>query len=192
MMFYTQVDSLIIASFLSTREVAIYDVAKKLLPIARLYSNSVSKYLFPKIAKEKDKIKAKKDFYRLLKLTLSFGVILAALNFIFSKYIVLSIFGEKYMPSIGIIKLFSLYFVFHPLINLSGNTLGALNYPRYDFYNLLITMIINFILDIILINSFGIWGVAFATLFSVFLGGMLNFYRVNYVFDKLLINKKEE
>ncbi len=181
MMFYTQIDSLVIGSFLTTREVGIYDVGKKLLPIARLFSNSLSKYLFPVVAKERDLKKVRDFYFKMLKLGVGLGSILALFNFIFSKYIVLTLFGNDYISAIGIVKFFSLYFILHPIINLSGNTLGGLNYPKYDFYNLLITMSVNFILDITLIKYFGLWGVAFATLFSVFLGGMLNFYRVNQI-----------
>ena len=49
-MFYAQVDTLIIATMLPASAVALYDAPKKLLPLIRLFSMTISKVLFPKLS----------------------------------------------------------------------------------------------------------------------------------------------
>jgi len=180
-LFYSQVDTLIIAALLPSSAVALYDAPKKLLAMIRLFSMTISKVLFPKISSIKNIIKQKELYFKYLKKSLILGSILAIISSIISPIIFDYIFDNKFSSVNNILIIFSAMLIIHPLANLSGNTLSAMNYPKKVFQTLMISMFINIILDIILIQKLGIIGAAIATVFALIFTGISNFYKIKKI-----------
>jgi len=66
-------------------------------------------------------------------------------------------------------------FVFVKILGrFSGITLDAIGKPNYNFYILLVTLGVNVILNFILIENYGIYGIAYATSISWLLGSLLS------------------
>ena len=124
-------------------------------------------------------------FFKAIKFGPIGGLFLAVIAYVLLPTFVPLIFGEKYMSVVPVAQLVSLFFVVHPISNFSGNTLGALNRPKEDLKTLLITFVINIVLDIALIPSFGIAGAAYATLITVIIGGAINFTKVRKILNEL-------
>lgn len=185
-LFYTQVDTFLIGAMLGTKEVGLYEIPKRIFTFARLYSNSISQMLFPKIVRLSSDISAqKKAFFSAIKFGPLGGIVLAIASFFLLPFALPLVFGEKYLSVLSVSRLVSIFFIIHPISNFSGNTLGALNMPKEDLKTLLITFVINVVLDLTLIPFFGIAGAGYATLITVFAGGLINFSKVRKIFRQL-------
>ncbi len=181
-LFYTQVDTLLIGALLGTTEVGLYEIPKRIFTFARLYSNSISQILFPKIVKHTGDVTAQaKLFFSAIKYGPLGGIFLAIVSFFSLPFFLSLVFGEKYLSVLPVAQLVSVLFVIHPISNFSGNTLGALNKPKEDLKTLIITFVINIALDVALIPLFSISGAAYATLITVLIGGMINFNKVRRI-----------
>lgn len=96
------------------------------------------------------------------------------------EYITL-LYSDKYIESISIFIIFLLRFpvkivIFGALLNITGN-------QKFVLQNTLTVLIINFVLDIILINIFGMHGAAVATVLSYFIGVYLQIKKISQVFQ---------
>ena len=177
--FYTNFDTIILASRNGLESVAIYSVSTKLvlglsiIPIAFLnYSLQTSFGV-----KKWDFETSKKWLYG-QKLTFNFGLFIVILLNILAKPIVLIIFGEKYLDSIVFLNLYSivtlLYYSYQPIIQLlimrkdqikttfSLVLAGLINYiclkmlvPPFAIYGAVISAIITHFLILILLTYFG-------------------------------------
>lgn len=80
--------TIIIASFLGLREVAIYDLANKIITIPRVFTQSIINSLFPKIIEDFNK----KTIQKILRYEVFLGLIIIALIVIFGEWMVI-VFG---------------------------------------------------------------------------------------------------
>lgn len=182
LIFSNQADSLILAMFMTPREVSLYDAAKKIVPAARTVSTTFSKVLFPKLSALKgDIVKSKSLFEKFLKYGLYGGGCAAFLNFIFAPFYVPLLYGENFAPAVGAVMLNSLYFLIHPVANISGNTLAALNNPKKDFHTWIVSSCLNVIFNLILIPQFSFYGAVISALLTILSASIMNSFKVKKI-----------
>lgn len=166
-------DILIIGFFLSTTEVGIYSVAVGITVIFQsLVQTSISTVLLPALIKSKNYLKSK--------LTIDYFKISLALSIVF--FVGMLIFGKMFVE-----KIYGLEFIaaFTPLIILSMGALikspsACMNSyfksqgrPEELYKTSINSVIVNILLCIILIPSFGISGAAIASSISYFMYGII-------------------
>lgn len=112
----TTSNKIIIGSFLGMGEVAIYDLADKVVQILKLPQSVIGQILFPKISFEKDKFFVKKAFK--LSLIINSSLFIAAI--IFSKFIVTFLGGTEMVASQIILCILLLSIPFTAMTNIFG------------------------------------------------------------------------
>lgn len=177
-------DTAVIKHYMTLEDVSIYNTAYKLFDavagfafvISSYYAGSVSQY-FAKNEQEK----ISKFYYkeRLYIFTLSTAVHLIVM--IFSKPIFTLLYGERYIQSVGIFNILMIGSIFRYLsvfYMLYFNTNGK---HKVQQYLNIFRSVLNLVLDIALINLFGLIGPAIATTIAII---------VTAVFSALICEKK--
>lgn len=101
---YVTSNKVIVGSFLGLSEVAFYDLAEKVVNIAKIPQTILSQSIFPKISKEKNT-----DFVRkIFGISLFVNCLIVGCIFIFAEWIVLLLGGEQMMDASKILILLSL------------------------------------------------------------------------------------
>lgn len=138
---------------------------------------SVMTYLYPYIAKNiENKVILRKYLKDLLIYLGGINLIISIGLILFSKLIIIIIFGRNYLDSRNIFIILSLgYFIAGTFRIPFGNMLAAMGKLKCNFYTTLFGGILNIVLDILLIKKYGSIGAAIATIsifiFSSILGG---------------------
>lgn len=188
-----QIDSIVIAKWLNLSSVTLYNVAVKLTMFLTQFIVAVSGVLDPRFGSlfgKKDYQSIKKVFYEasIIITTLTFSVGFALL--IFGKSIIGLWVGESYLGSYIILIILSvgqmLTCTQMPLISL----LFALNKHRFIALVSIIEGVFNLILSIILVQYFGIVGVAVGTLVPIVIKIPFLFIYVIKECDFLKIDKE--
>lgn len=171
---FTRIDQVIIKSFLGEVAVGIYSAALKLVEIWYFIPGIICTSLLAAV------INAKNNNYelyrsRLKKLYILLGSIsflIAVFLTIFSRQLILFLFGSSYYESIFILKIYAWAGVGLFLSTGLYQHLLADNKLKTIFYFYLFLMIVNIILNFIFIPIIGLTGAAWATLVSYFLSGI--------------------
>lgn len=167
---YMRIDQVMIKNLLDIEAVGNYAVAVRISEVWYFIPVVITNSIFPAIINAK-KISEELYYERLQKLydlmaILSLSLILPIT--IFSKYIILMLFGEIYNPAIRVLQIHIWASLFVFLGVASSKYLITENYTKIAFIRTSIGAIINIILNIILIPKYNIYGAAIATLFSQF------------------------
>ena len=180
---YMKIDQLMIKNMLGNKAIGNYAAAVKLSEVWYFIPIIISSSLFPAIVNAK---KVSKELYhnrlqKLYDLMVLLGVLIAIPVTFLGGWIVNFLYHSKYNEAgiVLMIHIWSGIFVF--LAYASGRWLLAENYQIYSFLRYLIGAILNIILNLYLINSMGIKGAAYATLFSYLFAGFL----FDFLFPKL-------
>ena len=96
-----------------------------------------------------------------------FSILLAIFVLVFSSWIIRIVFGENYLPAIGILRLFSIMLILIPVISLLATYLVASGKPEIISKFLILSTIMNILLNYILISKLVIFGQIFAVYGSV-------------------------
>lgn len=91
------------------------------------------------------------------------SAILCLALFIFSKHIVLLVYGREFTESVLILKILAVSALFIGLLNNNTVLLNALKKEKICFYLSFFIFLLNLLLDIVLIKYYGLVGVAAAT-----------------------------
>lgn len=163
-------DIAVIKHFSSIENVAIYNAAYKLFItfqgisylISNFYASKISKYIV-----KKDFNRLNYFYYKQRFLILSLAFIAHLILYIFAGYIVRFIYDERYLESILIFRILifgsfmyyiSVFYLIYMNLTDKYKVLQSLN---------ILQAILNILLDVILINIFGIIGPAIATLLAI-------------------------
>jgi PST family polysaccharide transporter len=117
--FNTETNTLLLANFVSMSAVAYYDLAKKTILVFQMPNSIINQVIYPNIAKTKNKILAKKVFY--IRLIIAFA--LMAVIYLFGKYIVILLGGNKMLEAVNILDLFSIMLFLTAVTYYTGSTL---------------------------------------------------------------------
>lgn len=144
--------------FLNEESVGLYNASNKIYLILLTVVQSMSYALMPVLLNcIKDKNKLKKIcliFYSYL----GIGVILSLTTFLFSGNIILTLFGEKFINSIPVLKCFSITILIWPVVMFMGLILLAFNKYNYLLIVSVSSLILSVVFSLTLINLFGITG----------------------------------
>lgn len=183
---YSTIDQMMLGSLISTSSVAVYNTSIRITNLVEVPVNSVSAIVFPQSAKriETEGKVAVKDLYEK-----SVAVILALIIpcvlfvWIFSKYIILIIAGEKYIEAAGILRITILYTLFLPYARQFGTMLDSIGMAKTNFLLIMSTALLNGTINYFFIKQWGINGAAYGTLTASFI-----FFIINQLIMKQVLN----
>lgn len=190
---YVNIDLTIIGFTMTNWDVGIYSVATKIYTIVKNILNAIIMVVLPRLAYYKGNDKSD-DYKKLLFRLMDEEIILiipAIFGLIFlSTNIILLISGVNYIEASPVLKILSLAIIFSSLaIVIDQGILIIFNDEKYLLKMTVISAVVNVLLNIILIPSYGIIAAAWTTLISqsyIFFAGLLRSKK----FVKLKFNSK--
>lgn len=171
-------DIAVIKHFMTTEDVGIYNVAYKLFNSIADFAFVISSYFAANVSgyfANSDTKSLNRFFYKDRFLIIGLSTIVHILVMIFSKTIITTLFGDRYIESVGIflilmvgsmIRYTSVFYMLYFNTNGKHKILQVINIFR---------SILNFILDIIFINIFGLMGPAIATTLAILITFIISF-----------------
>ena len=165
-MLMQRVDLLLLGAWVLPGQLAVYNVATRLVGYLDFPLNALGLTFAPKIARAhceggipKVKILYEKSVALLLLITLPMGlaVVLGA------GWLVQSIAGPAYQDAVLLVQVLVVASVVKPWGRMFGVTLEAIGLPAWNFRMLLVSCLINGGLNLLLIPVWGIFGAAMAT-----------------------------
>ncbi|MDI6644107.1 MAG: flippase [Methanobacteriaceae archaeon] len=193
--FNYRIDMLILNMLLGAASVGYYTIAVSLVEALWYFPNAIGTLLLSRTPKLKTEdvnrstpLISRNAFF----ITLVLGVTL----FIFGKYIILMLFGNKYLPSVE-----PLWYLIPGIVALSickvlGNELAGRGKPIINTYISITSLVVNVPLNFILIPVLGISGSALASTVSYTVSALLTLVYFSHVSDNkildLIIIKKSD
>ena len=163
-------DTLLLGSLKSSVDVGLYNAAT---PLARFISFPLSALIIiymPIISGlyAKGRIdEIKKNFLILTKWLCSATLPLFIFLFLFSETIIATLFGSTYVSSANVLRILAIGFIINNFVGPCGVTLVGMGKPRFIMFATLTAAVLNVVLNIILIPSFGIVGAATASVIAI-------------------------
>ena len=162
-----ELDKLVVGWFYSTEQLALYANCGKELPIAYI-ATSFSAVVMPAVVRniKEGKVKIAIDKW---KETIEFSAIIIvffiAACLVFAPQMVSLLYSEKYLAGVAIFRVYALVLLFR--VTAFAMVLNALGHTKTIFWNSVLALIANIILNIILTVTIGFVGSAVATVISV-------------------------
>lgn len=175
---HLRLDMLLINVFMNPLAVGYYSIAVSITEKLWLISQSSSTVLFPKVSSERDE-KVLKEFTPLVSRNILFITALGSiLIFFMSRWIVIFLFSETYLPAVQPLQILLIGTVAVSCSRILANDIAGRGYPILNTYMNALSVITNLCLNILWIPKFGISGAAWATTisYSVALIGCLLIY----------------
>ncbi|TCO78829.1 lipopolysaccharide biosynthesis protein [Marinisporobacter balticus] len=171
-------DTAVIKHFMTTEDVGIYNAAYKLFTaiagfaylISSYYATNVSSYFL-----NRDYNKINIFFYKERLIIFSLSIIVHMFIIAFSKLIIITIYGVRYLDAVKIFNVLMIGSMFNYL-----SVFYVLYYNTNDKYKILQTLniiqaLVNLGLDVIFINFFGLIGPAIATTIAMLSSFLFSF-----------------
>jgi len=170
--FFGYIDTIMLGRFVSSEYIGFYNVAFSfigaLIPLIAFPATA----LLPSLSSI-EKRSREQLFNKSRRITFILSVIIAVLVFAFSSLIVKAIFGESYLLSENILKIFSILYISMPLISIYSSYFIAIGKPATVTRSLIISTTINVALNIVFIlylirfgEIYAVYGAAAATVIS--------------------------
>jgi lipopolysaccharide exporter len=172
-MLLNTIDQMMLGAFLSPAAAGAYNIAVRITNLVEIPTGSVATIVFPQSAKRMETEGKTSIKYLYEK---SVGTILAILIpgllflFFFSDWIVTMIAGDKYPEAVPVLKVTILYCLLIPYGRQFGTILDSIGKPRITFITVIISALINVILNYIFISRYGVLGAAYGTLATQVVG----------------------
>lgn len=184
--FYNRADSFIISYFKGNTALGIYGLAYRFLESLSLLPSSLVQNLFP-ISAKKSGI-SKEQLKKIALVMIVFGIIFALGLFIFAPFLIKILFQKDYWQAIPILKIFSLvillFFINAPLATVVQSSNLVRIFLPYGISNTLL----NIVLNILLVPTFGIIAAAWVMVITEVTGLLLNIYFVNKLYSQKRCN----
>lgn len=170
---YGQMDKLMIGQMLGVKSVGLYSVGITICSLWNFIPCAIISSLRPSIIESKN---ISRDLYehkikKLYSIIIWLGILYAIFISIFSKPIILILYGKNYIGALLPLKIAVWYGIFSILGIARDIWIICEGYQKYSKYFALIGSICNFILNILLIPKFGIVGASIATLITQIITG---------------------
>ncbi|WP_315523547.1 oligosaccharide flippase family protein [Fusobacterium massiliense] len=175
---YLIADKLILASY---KIATLIPIALNFIPI------SVMIYIYPYFAQNSNDTKwIRENYTNLLKYSFFINIFISTILVIFSKNIIRLVFGENYLDAQLPFIILSVGYFFSATLRIpSGNIINAIGKIKFNFYNTLISGIINIVLDIYFIKKIGSIGASYVTLLVFIISGIIgNIFLFKYLYSK--------
>jgi len=190
-----RLDIFLVAYFLNPAAVGFYGIAVGLAEKLWMVPGSIGTVLFPRVSsintKEANKltpIVARHTFFSVL--------VLAIILFIFSKHLIVLLFGKTYLPSVKPLLILLPGVVALSISKILTSDLAGRGKPQFGMVASCISLPINICLNIILIPKWGISGAAFASTIAYWAATTVVFIAFlkiskNSLLDILILKKED-
>tara|TARA_B110000114_G_scaffold185225_1_gene231381 strand:- start:2678 stop:3985 length:1308 start_codon:yes stop_codon:yes gene_type:complete len=180
-------DQIFIKYFFEYERVGIYGAAVQLVLYFKVIPSIISNMIYPKII-EINKNNSSDDFENKMLEIYGYKFIISVffilMFYIFGDLVIKTLYGEKFLESALILKMYSLSFVFMFFDPINNKLLMIDNLQKIMLFRNLIGLTFNLILNYFLIQIFGIIGAVYSTLISqvvITLSYLLD-KRIKYIF----------
>ena len=171
------IDIICLGILLNPEEVGIYSAASPTSRIILAFSAGLYAILLPSIAE----VNAKGSFDKVkgitvdsLKFSLVVLIPVAAISIVFSKEIITLLFGSNYVGAVRAFELLVVGIVFLAIFMVCSAVFQGLSKPGTPMVILILTVVIDAVLNFILIPIYGIEGAALATMISTIFAGVVS------------------
>ena len=185
---YGQMDKIMLGKMLGTESVGFYSVGITICGLWSFIPGAIIASLRPIIIESREKSKElyEKKLKQLYAIIIWLGLFYALFINIFSKYIVLILYGKEYFGAIAPLNITVWYSAFSILGVARDIWIICEGHQKYSKYFAFIGSMSNLIINIILIPRLGVIGAAIATLITQIITGFL----VTLVFKDTRISSK--
>ena len=171
--FFGYIDTLMLGHYVSESFIAYYGAAFSLVGAASVLIGFTATSLFPIFAR-----KSGKELEEIFKKTRNFTLLIASFGAVFTyfvaKYVVLVAYGVEYLPSSGLLKIFSILIFVLPLSALYVSYFTAKEKTKSLMWILIVSTVVNIVLNVVGINYGlnnygeigGVYGACIATVIS--------------------------
>jgi O-antigen/teichoic acid export membrane protein len=176
---YMKINIMILVKMTDFNQVGIYSAAEKIVQLLNVIPQNLSIVLFPlysmySIADKKRSVRILQKSFGYLSIT---GIILAVGMYIYSSFFISMLYGNKFINSIDLMKIFAVQIIFIFMGIPLGNYLIAIGKQKINLINDALALLINIVLCFILIPRYGIYGAAFAAVITkIFLSIFMLWY----------------
>lgn len=127
---------------------------------------TIMMYVYPYFASNNQNIVwIKENYYKLLKYLGLLNLLISLFMFVFASQIILIFFGAEYYDAIAPFRILSIgYFITATFRIPSGNILLSLRRVKFNFFNALLSGVLNIFLNFLLIRRIGYIGAAYSTI----------------------------
>lgn len=185
---YGQIDKIMIGKMLGADLVGLYSIGITICGMWYFIPGAIIASLRPSIVEIRniDKKAYEKKLKQLYAIIIWLGIFYAIFINLFSKYIIVILYGKEYIGGIAPLNISVWYGIFAMLGSARDIWMICEGYQKYTKYFSLIGALSNIILNAILIPSMGIIGAAIATLSTQIITGFL----VTFMFKETRISSK--
>ncbi len=174
---YLLKDELMVASY---KIATIIPFAMNFLPMTIII------YVYPyivQLAHDKEKIKLKVN--QLMKILLIVNSLISLFCIVFAELIIKIVFGSRFIDAVPAFRILMIsYIIIGSFRSPLGNTLNALKKVNYNLIVVIVTGILNIVLDYILISNYKMIGAALTSLSVSALSVMMSYSFYNYTLKK--------
>jgi O-antigen/teichoic acid export membrane protein len=119
--------------------------------------------------------KVRDNYFKMQKYLLILNLAISLPLIIFAPLIIKIVFGEAYLDAVVPFRLLSVgYFIVGSFRIPAGNIILSMKKVKINFYNALISGILNIILDVVLILKYGVIGAATATVIIFVISSLIS------------------
>jgi len=164
---YDKIDVILVSKIIDIEQAAFYNIAYGIYKSSQLLFSFILVTGFSRVSSLSERTSAVKLFlkkYSVYILIISSAILISLL--MFSKNIILIVYGDKYLSSVILLQILSVSVIPLALNNLTGITLNGLGMFRENLTVVLSALLINVILNVILLSSIGIAGAVYATILT--------------------------
>jgi lipopolysaccharide exporter len=172
-------DKFVLGALLSPAQVAVNNVAGRILNFIEVPVNTVATIVYPKSAEsmEQSPEKAKEAVRRLFEqsvgVTLGITIPFFILMILLAKPVIMIVAGPGYMDAVPFFRVIIAVALLRPYDRQSGITLDAIGRPGLNFMVVSLNLVIITALSFLLIHIFGLMGAAYAILISLSIAIMI-------------------
>jgi len=160
---HLRVDQLMLNFFLNPLAVGFYVISVGIVEKLWLLSQAVSMVLYPKVASMKDEEQRKRFTPIVARNTLFITILGAFLLFLLSKWLILLLYSDKFLPSVAPLQILLIGVVAISVERVLVNDILARGKPMINTYITFVALVANITLNVIFIPKYGVIGAAWAT-----------------------------
>ncbi len=162
-----KLNTIILGAFIGLNEVAYYDLAMKLISVAKMPFMIISRVLYPYLSKNFNREK----FYKIVALFFVFGVFAYIVLFLFANFAVTFLGGEKMLPTVPIVHILGIELILAAVSSSMGIVLASQGYGRKFMYADVLAFIVYVfaILVLALLSNVTIYTISVVLLIATFI-----------------------
>lgn len=172
-------DKFVLGALLTPAQVAINNVAGRILNFIEVPINTVAAIAYPKsaesmaLAGNKAKAAVRNLFNESVSITLAMTVPFFVLMMVLARPVIVIVAGDDYLDAVPFFRIILVVALLRPFDRQSGVTLDAIGKPQVNFLLVTLSLILTLILSFVFIKVFGLLGAAYAIITSLFISVLL-------------------